>query len=412
MESKWLCVAVLAMACMMHGVVGQNSTNDNNSTVSNSSTSFSNMTGNLTQMGPHNMTGNLTQMGPLNMTGNLTQMGPLNMTGNLTQMGPLNMTGNLTQMGPLNMTGNLTQMGPLNMTGNLTQMGPHNMTGNLTQMGPLNMTGNLTQMGPLNMTGNLTQMGPLNNTSNSTQTGSPNMTQIGPNNVANNNNNMSLATVNKANCKKDRACFSSPVSCDPSISGSCFFVSTRAVSGNANNLTFELSGDSSGYIAVSLSRDNKEGDGDTVYSCANNNGTAKFIRATLNNSILTQDNTFISGNFSGSVNNTKIQCIFVAPGLSSVTRAANTGTFVFFFTGSITNGTLGSPVTRLSTNASVDLTNSNSTDVGIITTTTNGTASSNTTTTAKPTGGSNAGCHAASQAALVILSGIITVLLL
>lgn len=64
--------------------------------------------------------------------------------------------------------------------------------------------------------------------------------------------------VTKDNCKKDRACFSTPANCEPSSSSSCFFVSTRGVNGNSDNLTFELSGDANGYIAVGLSQDNKE----------------------------------------------------------------------------------------------------------------------------------------------------------
>lgn len=64
--------------------------------------------------------------------------------------------------------------------------------------------------------------------------------------------------VTKDNCKKDRACFSTPASCDPSSSSSCIFASTRGVNGNSDNLTFELSGDANGYIAVGLSPDKKE----------------------------------------------------------------------------------------------------------------------------------------------------------
>ncbi len=64
--------------------------------------------------------------------------------------------------------------------------------------------------------------------------------------------------VTKDNCKKDRACFSTPASCDPSISSNCIFASTRGVNGNSDNITFELSGDANGYIAVGLSPDKKE----------------------------------------------------------------------------------------------------------------------------------------------------------
>ncbi len=131
------------------------------------------------------------------------------------------------------------------------------------------------------------------------------------------------------------------------------------------------------------------------------------------------------------MNGTKIQCIFVAIGLSTTTRSATTNTFLYFFTGNYTNSksdtlnkilktilfgskilnvffisistdSLGSPVTRMFTNSPVDLTNTNSSDVGIITPSTNTpttTVSATTTTTSKPatTAGSNALHHAASQ---------------
>ncbi len=58
------------------------------------------------------------------------------------------------------------------------------------------------------------------------------------------------------NCRRDRACFSAPPSCNPGAQGSCYFLSTRGVSGNANNFTFELSGETDGYIGAGLSRDN------------------------------------------------------------------------------------------------------------------------------------------------------------
>ncbi|KTF71725.1 hypothetical protein cypCar_00048286, partial [Cyprinus carpio] len=254
-----------------------------------------------------------------------------------------------------------------------------------------------------------------NSTASSNTTASSNATASNASGLSTANNVTTNDKVTKDNCKKDRACFSTPANCDPSSSSSCIFASTRVVNGNLDNLTFELSGDSNGYIAVGLSRDKKEGDDDTVYSCANDNGVAKFIRATLNNNILTPDKTFNPGSFRGSVNGTRIQCIFVAAGLSSNARAANTNAFLYFFTGNFTNGTLGSPVTRMFTNSLVDLTNTSSSDVAIITpTTSTDNTTTITTTTAKPatTAGSNALHHAASQAALVILSGILAVLLL
>lgn len=67
---------------------------------------------------------------------------------------------------------------------------------------------------------------------------------------------------------------------------------------------------------------------------------------------------------------------------------------------------MGSPVTRMATSSSVDLTNLNSSDVAIITPTTNteSNTTTSTTTIAKPTtGGSNTLQHVASQGKNLIL---------
>ncbi|KTF99583.1 hypothetical protein cypCar_00043499, partial [Cyprinus carpio] len=238
-----------------------------------------------------------------------------------------------------------------------------------------NMTTSLTQTLPTNMTTNLTQTLPPNITTNLTQTNPPSMTT-----------NLNQDITGRDNCKRDRACFSAPPSCNPGAEGSCYFLSTRGVSGNADNFTFELSGETDGYIGAGLSRDSS-GQGATVYSCAKFNGALRLIRSTLNNQILMQDNTFIPGSFQGSVIGRKIQCIFNAAGLSSTTRSATTDTFVFLVTGSILNGSLDYPVSRLTTNGAVDLSNPNSTDVSVITPSTNATAS-NTTATSTTTAAS------------------------
>ncbi|RXN35987.1 mucin-5AC-like isoform X2 [Labeo rohita] len=246
----------------------------------------------------------------------------------------------------------------------LPQTQPPNITTNLTQTSPPTVT-NLTQTRPPNITTNPTQAGPLTVTNIITTSGS---------------NTQSLEITSRDNCRRDRACFSAPPSCNPGAEGSCYFLSTRGVSGNANNFTFEISGESDGYIGAGLSR-NSSGQDATVYSCANVNGVLKLIRSTLNNQILTQDNTFNPGSFRGSVTGRKIQCIFSASGLSSLTRAATTETFVFLLTGSVSNGVLDSPVSRLATSGSVDLSNPNSTDVSVIIPSTNDTASNITATT-------------------------------
>ncbi|KAL0189906.1 hypothetical protein M9458_017005, partial [Cirrhinus mrigala] len=115
--------------------------------------------------------------------------------------------------------------------------------------------------------------------------------------------------------------------------------------------------------------------------------------------------------FRGSLNGRKIQCIFTAAGLSSIARAATTDPYVFFLTGSVSNGVLDSPVTRLSTNGSVDLSNPNSTDVSVIIPSTNSTTAapnttaSNVNATLNTTASSNATTSATSGVSTANVSG-------
>ncbi|XP_016370417.1 mucin-5AC-like isoform X2 [Sinocyclocheilus rhinocerous] len=395
MRSNLIFVAILGIACMMIGVNGNNTTSSSSSIRSWIS---SNMTTNLTQALPPNITTNLNQTSPANITNILPQTRPPNITTNLTQTQPPNITTNLNQTSSANITNILPQTQPPNITTNLNQTSsanitnilpqtqPPNITTNLNQTSSANITNILPQTQPPNITTNLNQTQPPNITTNSTQTQPPNITnliqtrppnittnptQSGPLTVTNiiktsSSNTQSIEITGRDNCKRDRACFSAPPSCNPSAQGSCYFLSTRGVGGNADNFTFEISGETDGYIGAGLSRD-KSGQGATVYSCAKVNSELRFFRSTLNNQILTQDNTFIPGNFRGSMNGRKIQCIFTAAGLSNNARAATTDNFVLFLTGSVSNGSLDSPVTRLATNGSVDLSNPNSTDVTVIT---------------------------------------------
>lgn len=63
---------------------------------------------------------------------------------------------------------------------------------------------------------------------------------------------------------------------------------------------------------------------------------------------------FSPGSVRGSVNKTKIQCIFIAAGLNSNTRVANTDTYLFFFTGNFTNGESDAIIEILKENAISD----------------------------------------------------------
>lgn len=216
-------------------------------------------------------------------------------------------------------------------------------------------------------------------------------------------------TITNATCGTDRACISTPQSCNPATDSSCLFVSTKA-DGNGN-LNFELRGESSGYIAVALSTDATAGGNDQTYICANNNSTALFVFALLNNSALTtQNDTTSIANVSASINQTTIQCVFDVKSLNATSRANAATTFSVVLANGTVNadGSLSNPTVRTVT-APLDLSNSSSTNTvtATVAPSTNSTNSTNvTTTTATTTTASGANIslqHSLSQAVLILL---------
>lgn len=60
-------------------------------------------------------------------------------------------------------------------------------------------------------------------------------------------------TINNTGCGTEQLCAAEPASCNPSVAGSCFFLSARQTSGQ--NFEFGLAGEADGYIAATLSTD-------------------------------------------------------------------------------------------------------------------------------------------------------------
>nr|XP_019963925.1 PREDICTED: putative ferric-chelate reductase 1 [Paralichthys olivaceus] len=147
--------------------------------------------------------------------------------------------------------------------------------------------------------------------------------------------------LNRTGCGTRQLCGSEPSDCDPSSSSSsCFFLGAKQKDGN--NFEFALSGESSGYIATTLSFDSTAGNNDTTYVCANSNGKVSFISALLNNNVL-QNTTLPVNSVKGRVNGNKIQCTFIATLQTITTRAV--GATVSISNGSFNpaNGDLGDP---------------------------------------------------------------------
>ncbi|XP_073330535.1 uncharacterized protein [Pagrus major] len=188
--------------------------------------------------------------------------------------------------------------------------------------------------------------------------------------------------INNTGCGTEQLCAAEPSSCNPAVAGSCFFLSARQTSGQ--NFDCGLSGESDGYIAVTLSIDSTLGGNDTTFICANNNSAVAFFSAVLNNNelILRQLN---ATNVRGRVDGNRIQCTFAATvpdspvtprssRTSAVTVAISSGSF------NSTTGALGVPAPRLLSSVS-DLANPNATIVNQLSTTTTTAAA---TTTSAP----------------------------
>ncbi|XP_041724248.1 putative ferric-chelate reductase 1 [Coregonus clupeaformis] len=219
--------------------------------------------------------------------------------------------------------------------------------------------------------------------------------------------------ISRAECGKTQFCAAVPDNCDPSVAGSCFFVSTQQSSGQT--FSFQLRGVSSGYIAVGLSTDSTQGGNDTTYVCANNNGSVKFFTALLDKGVLTVTNTLPVNSMKGSVNDQIIQCTFSAtvPN-ATATRSSDTSFFLSISNGTFNNGTLGSPTAVLVGDKAVDLGNSTATVTNSLntnTTTGNATTTARPSTTAAPSSHAFVLQHTLSQALLILL-GVLGMMML
>ncbi|XP_024290149.2 putative ferric-chelate reductase 1 isoform X3 [Oncorhynchus tshawytscha] len=171
-----------------------------------------------------------------------------------------------------------------------------------------------------------------------------------------------MVNISMAECKKSQLCAAKPPDCDPAVAGSCFFVSIKKSLGQI--FSFQLRGVSSGYIAVGLSKTSTQGQNDTTYVCANNNGKVKFFTALLDKGVLTINNKLPVESVKGSVNGQTIQCTFSAtvPN-ATATRSIDTNYYLSISNGTFNSvtDTLGSPQAILNSDKAVDLNDPNTT---------------------------------------------------
>ncbi|XP_051943362.1 uncharacterized protein si:cabz01007794.1 [Hippocampus zosterae] len=171
-------------------------------------------------------------------------------------------------------------------------------------------------------------------------------------NVNGNQVNVGPLNITRVGCGMTNLCLETPADCDPLTDNMCHLVSTNATVSSTNvfNLTSRLSGYSTGYTALGLSRDAMQGTS-SIFACGNDNGELFFRTFTQNNTdlTLTSNNRAVSDITIG-VTNRRIECEFTILNLNDVETRETNGTLatVILANGTVDGGVL-SPLNELLT---------------------------------------------------------------
>ncbi|XP_017328253.1 putative ferric-chelate reductase 1 [Ictalurus punctatus] len=153
-------------------------------------------------------------------------------------------------------------------------------------------------------------------------------------------------SITNTGCGSTKLCVSSAPNCDPSGNSSCFFSSIQV---NNQTASIELSGTTSGYVALGLTASNQSEGGAVVFICGNSNtvnSTFFFNTATLNGTMLTSANVSTVNSVQGALrqNQSLVQCTFntttnLTINNSSNLIISNTSTFYITIMNGSSNGT-------------------------------------------------------------------------
>ncbi|XP_017327547.2 putative ferric-chelate reductase 1 [Ictalurus punctatus] len=165
------------------------------------------------------------------------------------------------------------------------------------------------------------------------------------------NSTTPLLNITRNGCGTTKLCLSNASTCDPAGNSSCFFSSFQV---NNQNIYYELSGTTSGYVALGLTTQNST----FVFVCANNTNNSSFFfqTATKNGSVLTAANVTTVNSYQGVVTQNLIQCVFNTSATLS-TRASNTVYTISLMSGNTTGTELGIATTLYTSPTAVDLSN-------------------------------------------------------
>ncbi|CAH2311768.1 Hypothetical predicted protein [Pelobates cultripes] len=138
--------------------------------------------------------------------------------------------------------------------------------------------------------------------------------------------------ISNDTCGTDKFCLSNPASCSPADS-SCLFMSSVAYNGG---YAFEMSGQSTGYLAIGFSDDTLMGN-DDVYICTTNSTGSILVQHAFNTGTTTP--TILNKNTAGYIMtrnaNGILQCSFItqssiSTNISTLTRATTNPTYYIF----------------------------------------------------------------------------------
>ncbi|KAK1786817.1 hypothetical protein P4O66_017212 [Electrophorus voltai] len=182
-------------------------------------------------------------------------------------------------------------------------------------------------------------------------------------------------SITRTGCESSKLCASKPSTCNPAGNFTCFFASFKL---SFRTLFFELSGTTSGFVALGLATNQTLGPS-IVFVCANNNNSFLFLTANYTNSTAgltpVNESSVISVQGAVSGNQSIVQCTF-----NTTTNLTNVASTVPYYMTFYQGNYSGVPDPVFSFNTSFNLANPTSN-----TTATPTTASTQSTTK----GGSN-----------------------
>nr|XP_015201596.1 PREDICTED: putative ferric-chelate reductase 1 [Lepisosteus oculatus] len=168
--------------------------------------------------------------------------------------------------------------------------------------------------------------------------------------------------ITRNGCGATKFCIETPTGCDPASGGNCLFASAARDTTSTTGISFNLQGNSSGYIAAILSTADNNSMGD-AFVCAQNASDTLFYRALYSSngsSLSPQILNNAVGNITGTTMNNVIKCAFIVRNLTRSRALAQYS--ISLAVGSLVNGQLGTATLRVQSNGTVNLLNTNSTN--------------------------------------------------